>query len=474
MSKPMARRVILLSLDCVRADRLGCYGYGPDTTPHLDALAEAGIRFDRCTAASNWTPPSHASMFTGTWPTEHGVSAFHSVIASKCRTTAELFHDHGWYAGAISTWRCFRPGMGIMRGFDEALVFGETKTKDNGDVQTARALEWIDRHRDTPSFLFLHYGQAHAPYERCPGFESVPFSVPDDRRAEPLWESTPLPAWYRALEAATDRVSGNGPLGRFVQRGARWTKAHFVRTLYSVIREIKEGKIDLPPEVLTFLSARYDNCLRYVDRKVGELVEGLKRSGLWGDSLIIITGDHGDEFGEHGAVDHGHTLYEELVRVPMVLTGGTVDGARQVCPTRVGHCDILPTLLSAAGFDVVEQVRGTSLMDLAAPEDARRTLYAEHRGDDREMAAVVQGDWKYLVDYKEGGRALYHLDGGVSEDSDESGDQPEIASALATVLEEITAALDAGHALPSPGPDRQEQESMDEELRRQLEQLGYL
>jgi len=468
------RRVILISLDCLRADHLGCYGYPADTSPHLDALAREGVRFEQCTAASNWTPPSHASMFTGTWPTEHGVHAFDARMASACATAAELFSAAGWHTTALSTWRCFSDKASLTRGFHDCLVYGGDKGKGNAELQTANALRWLDIHRDEPFYLFLHYGQIHAPYELCPGFEAQDLPLPADRRARLLWERNTLPGWVHLLRSVSDRVDGRKPFGRLVHKAVRWAEFHFVQTLNQVIVAINKGRLPLDDEVRTFLVARYDNCIRYVDQRIGEVATWLRDAGLWEETLIIITGDHGDEFGEHRGVGHGHTLFQEVVRVPLIFTGGAVEGMRRVPAVVAGHCDILPTQLAAAGLAIPDSLRGRSLWDQLDARADDRVMYSENFGQQREKACLVRWPWKYTVDLTGRSDRLHNL-------AQDSGERVEVDGEAAAVREELAIeiaafmrSLDEHRPVPGGSGSDPGAADLDEQLKEQLEQLGYL
>lgn len=468
------RGVILISLDCLRADHLSCYGYAAGTSPHIDALADEGVRFDQCTAASNWTPPSHASMFTGTWPTEHGVHAFDARISSECPTAAELFGAAGWHTTALSTWRCFSDKAGLTRGFDDCLVYGGDKGKGNAGLQTENAIRWLDTHRAEPFYLFLHYGQIHAPYEVCPGFEDQDLPIPADRRAALLWERQTLPGWLHVLRSVSDRLDGERPFGRLARKSVRWAKFRFVRTLNQVILAVNEGRLPIDDEVRTFLVARYDNCIRYVDQKIGEVVTWLQQAGLWEGSLIIITGDHGDEFGEHRGVGHGHTLFQEVVRVPLIFTGGAADGMRLVSSVPASHCDILPTQLAAAGLAVPESLRGRPLWELLDNGQDARATYSEHFGQQRDKACLVRWPWKYTVDLANGGSALHNLAHDGAERSEVNGDAAAVREAMAVEIAAFMHSLDERRPVPGASGGDPGAEDLDEQLKEQLEQLGYL
>jgi arylsulfatase A-like enzyme len=336
-ARPARPSVILICLDTVRADHLGCYGYAErETTPRLDALAAESTQFLDASATACWTKPSVPSFLTGTYPVQHGVyeGSAHAVagevshaLPSESTTLAEVFERAGFATAAFVRNAQLRKDLGFGQGF-------ELYQEEAGDAREIRwrAQDWIDTRADErPFFLYLHLLDAHWPWP-----------VPDEyaSRFAPL----------DAVQPLRDRQSG------------------------AVRDEINDGKRELSSAERETMIAVYDGSLRYIDDQLGELVAWLERRGLWEDTIVCIVADHGEEFGEHGKVGHGHGLYEGLLRVPWVLH---VPGRK---PERIGGpvslIDLFPTLLAAAH---VEAPAGHEGIDrLAAPAEARPIL-AEHK-----------------------------------------------------------------------------------------------
>jgi arylsulfatase A-like enzyme len=332
-----APNVVFVCIDTARADHFGCYGYSlRQTSPRLDALAREGTLFLDASATAGWTKPSVPSFLTGTLPVRHGVyegsvrgaaGEISHALPESAVTLAEVFREAGYDTAAFVRNAQLRPGLGFEQGFD---VYQD----EAGDAREIRwrAQDWVDaRAGERPFFAYLHLLDAHWPWP-----------VPDAYAAR-----------WAPLEAVTphrDRASG-------------------------ALRDaINDGTRTLGEEEREAMLALYDGSIRYVDDQLAEFFAWLERRGLWQDTIVCVVADHGEEFGEHGRVGHGHGLRESLLRVPWILR---VPGraAREV-RTPVSLIDVFPTLLSAAGLRAPPTHDG--LDRLAEPERAR-AIVAEHK-----------------------------------------------------------------------------------------------
>ncbi len=305
---PSGINVILISVDTLRADHLGCYGYTRDTSPNIDALAEDGIRFANAYASSSWTLPSHVSLMTSLHGVHHQVYRDDERMDPELVTLAEMFHSGGFTCAAFTGGGFVSPAYGFAKGFDTYDVSaGGVFHQDSADRVFRSVSEWIDRHVDRRFFLFLHTYQPHSPY------------------------ACPLP--YKVMYLDDDSLFGHADLFRHL--GGK-------ENLYRPLPEAeRRNLIDL-----------YDGEIRYVDdRLIAPLVAQLKGLGLYDRTLIVFLSDHGEEFFDHGAWGHGQSLYDELLKVPLVLKlpgseyGGTAPG------TIVSLVDILPTLVDVMGWE---------------------------------------------------------------------------------------------------------------------------
>lgn len=350
------RNVVLICLDTVRADHLGTYGYARPTTPALDALARRSLTLTRTSATAGWTKPSVPSFLTGTYPMQHGVyegstrdeaGEVTDLLPESAFTLAEAFQQHGYRTAAFVHNAQLRAGNGFEQGFDAY----QEANMDAREIRW-RGLDWLDRRHESepestqPFFLYLHFLDAHWPYP-----------APEE------WITRFAPA------GATERFRGKDS-----------------KALYSAINS---GEHALSAEDRAALEALYDGALGYLDSELGHFFAGLELRGLEDDTVVCIVADHGEEFGEHGKVGHGHGLWENLLHVPWILH---VPGAApERNDTQVSLVDLFPTLLAAAGLPPVPGLLGVNR--LADPR-AERPILAEHKAPDRYFQSLRIGDEK--------------------------------------------------------------------------------
>ncbi|MEW6145384.1 MAG: sulfatase-like hydrolase/transferase [Thermodesulfobacteriota bacterium] len=286
------RHVILISIDTLRSDALSSYGSERISTPNIDGLAMDGALFKNAYSAAPWTLPSFSSMMTGVSPTVHKTIAFDSVLPEKFKTIAEYLRDSGYYTAAIGDNFYLHPEFNIDQGFMEynfyprrqmivdsfgAFLIKKTYPRamnpyaSTGEL-TDMAIDWIGKNRDSDFFLWVHYYDPHLPY-------------------------TP-PREYISKDAVPD-----GFIGYKLESASAIRDGHFAPNA-SQRKWIKE---------------LYDAEVRYVDANVGRLLDAFKENSLYKSSLIILTSDHGEEFWDHGGFEHGHTLYNELIHVPLIV-----------------------------------------------------------------------------------------------------------------------------------------------------------
>ncbi|MEW6071941.1 MAG: sulfatase [Planctomycetota bacterium] len=351
-----ARRpnVILICLDTVRADHLGAYGYAArPTTPFLDELAARSILFADASATAGWTKPSVPSFLTGTMPCEHGVyegsahlelGAATDVLPAAALTLAEAFAARGYRTAAFVKNAQLRRGNGFEQGFG---VYAD----EVGDARAIRwaGLDWIDAGRaEEPFFLYLHFLDAHWPY--------------------------PVPDEYATRFAPAERV-----------------EPFRAKTFEAVRDAIHDGERELAPAEREALEAVYDGALRYLDDQLRLLADGLRLRGRAEDTILCVIADHGEEFGEHGRIGHGHGLWENLLRVPWILHVPGRAPARVEAPASL--LDVFPTLLGAAGESAPAHLLG---VDRLADPEASRMIFAEHKAPDRYQSSLRRGTEKLI------------------------------------------------------------------------------
>jgi arylsulfatase A-like enzyme len=350
------RNVILICLDTVRADHVGAYGYARPTTPALDALAAQALVFDDASANASWTKPSVPSFLTGTYPCQHGVyeGSTHDadglvtdLLPERALTLAEAFHSHGYRTAGFVHNGQLRPGSGFEQGYEHY----EEDAMDARELRW-RALDWLDQReapeRAQPFFLYLHFLEAHWPYP-----------APED--------------WLTRFAPAVDTQ-------RFRDRNSQ-----------ALVDAINAGERAFTPGDRLALEALYDGALAYLDSELGHLFAGLEQRGLAGDTIVCVLADHGEEFGEHGRVGHGHGLWENLLRVPWILAVPGRAPERNATP--VSLIDLFPTLLSAAGLEAPAGLEGVNRL---ADPHALRAVFAEHKAPDRYFQSLRQDSQKRL------------------------------------------------------------------------------
>ncbi|MEM7247225.1 MAG: sulfatase [Acidobacteriota bacterium] len=421
--------VLIAVLDTTRADRLSCYGYERKTSPHLDELAKESLLFERCMATSNWTLPSHASILTGLYPRSHGArcatkdkqqvkNAFQPVTSMKLTVDSlpELLEEQGYRTGAIlaNGW-WLRKVFGLDQGIQDYRI-----KSGRANRITDEALAWIGKKKQQPFFLLLNYLDPHAPYSPPKPFDTK--FLPED------------------FEGDVSKLE----------------KRHGVLLKSTIV-----GKAPKSDEAWQLYRARYDGEIAYLDQQLHRLVEGLRKTGRLDDTLLVIVGDHGEAFNEHGTMGHNKKLYQSEIWVPLIvrLPGGAEAGRRA---EMVSQTDIAPTLLELLGLPIPEVMEGRSLMEdgpRAAVSEFFRWRAAKWR------RGLYHQRWSYLEEEEKRGQ-LFNLERDPGETAD-------LAELEAERHEEMRLALAAWRVA---GPDLGEAQAANltpEDIER-LKAIGYL
>jgi arylsulfatase A-like enzyme len=406
-----ARNVLLMVMDTVRAANLGLYGYSRDTTPHLDRWAKRGVRFERALAPAPWTFPSHCSLLTGQWPSTLSAH-WQPTLTPAYPTLAELLAARGYLTAGFAAntyWCSYESGMdrGFVHYEDYPLtprsVLGSTmpgrwilenvlnrrgyhgvkwiraQSRDAAGINRA-FLDWLSReqHRGRPFFAFLNYLDAHEPFLPPEG-ESAHFGLRPGSPSE-----------FRMLLEYWDR-----------------------------------DKLKLKTRDVELARDAYDDCIAALDRQVGALLEELDRRGVLRETLVIITSDHGEQFGEHGVFNHGFSLYAHEVHVPLLIISSTVPVNRTISEP-VSLRDLPATVFDLSGLAGGAKCPGRSLAaywrNAAGAAGSRPTkvlsevdiplVIGPERGrgsNQREFAmSLVAEGLHYLLDVR-GNEELYRL-----------------------------------------------------------------
>jgi arylsulfatase A-like enzyme len=307
--------IILISLDTLRADHLGIYGYHRNTSPSIDAFARESIVFERAVVQAPWTLPSHMSIMTSLYPSFHGVFSKNNHLADEHVTLAELLREGGYQTAAFADGAVMNEIFGFNQGFD---IYDSDSM-----IGIARILpkvkKWIDENKSKPFFLFIHCYDIHAPYDPPPPYDNI---FHDFTYSGHLF---PNP---KTLVAATNN----------------WLKVN--------------------DEDLRHIVAHYDGGIRYTDAKIGEFLSYLQETGLKDQTLIIITSDHGEEFREHGGFLHWKLYFKPNLHVPLIMRIPNYPKEEVRINELVQSIDILPTILDIAGFPPHKRAQGRSLLPL--------------------------------------------------------------------------------------------------------------
>jgi arylsulfatase A-like enzyme len=388
---PAPPNLLLISIDTLRADHLGCYGYRRDTSPRLDALAAESVRFTAAYAPAPWTLPSHASILTGMHPYELGFDNQWRTLPEETPVIAEPLARVGYRTAAFvdSQKNGFvGAGRGFGRGFD---LYQHAPHRQGGSrfdmAATAdAAIAWLDRQdRERPFFLFLHTKSVHAvpDGEACLDPRCFPYDKPEPYRFRYLSSAEASAEW-------TSPEDGSG-------------QAY----LWSQNAKILRGELDpaaYPGERIEVLKALYDAGIYYVDEHLGRLFDHLRQRGLDASTAIVLTSDHGEAFLDHSLFMH-QEVYDSLLRVPLIVRLPATIGADggRVVERQVTLADIAPTLLRLAGARIPEALTGRPLPLTAAaaetPAEAR-DLFAYYLFPGKftyQAFALRRGDLKLVV-----------------------------------------------------------------------------
>jgi len=349
-SKP---NIILIVIDALRSDHLSCYGYHRNTTPYIDSLAENGLIFKNCVSQSPWTLPSMASIFTSQYPSQIGVGAvadkkgMHnlyqktpSAFHKEAVTLAEVFDNNEYYTVSIAPNYFVSEKFGLSQGFGKTFYRRHKNAKQVIDL----AIRELNKNHEKKIFMYLHFMDVHVPTH------------------------PPLP--YSHLYPTLDDEPHNK---KHYEWGYKTGKSIGTQEF----KEYKSHKIAL-----------YDGALNFIDIQIQRLMKFLQNSPLQGKNIVVISSDHGEEFWDHSSfekkhyqdprgyygIDHGHTMFRELLDVPLVIYGKEVP--KQSVSQQVRNLDIMPSLIGLAkirkngsrmeGINIIEKVKTNKIKDLLA------------------------------------------------------------------------------------------------------------
>jgi len=446
--------VLLITVDTLRADRLGCYGYELPTSPNIDRLAASGVRFSDATVQWPKTWPSMASLLAGAQPKTIGIRYRQQELNPDLLLMGEIFRDAGYRTGAVVANFNVGRRFGFDQGFDSFVEswqaawarksgntpfrprVGEVKRYTNATIVTDQALSWLDSGEAEPFFLWLHYIDPHGPYTPPRSYAEL---FQDAHPAEPIAPQH-VPRYQVLIDPGTKRPSTD----------------------------------------LGYYRAQYDRSVRYLDDELGRLFDGLEQRGIdRRETLIVLSADHGESFNEHDYyLEHGEFSYQASAHVPLIFAREGQLPAGRVIQQPVGLIDAAATLLELAGIDPPATYEGQSLRPLiegAGGDSAPPFVFMESGYHEPTQLAVRREQWK-LIHHRAGEDRtrrgefeLYDVIEDPHELHDLSAEHPDVVQRLSLVLD----------AWYSGGPrwDRGEEvdlETLDPAEVEMLRSLGYV
>jgi arylsulfatase A-like enzyme len=395
--------VVIIAVDTLRPDHLGCYGYRANTSPNIDTLAGTGVLFENVISPAPWTHPSFGTVFTSLYPSQHNATTVATRMGTSFPTLAGILSGNGFATCAIVNAPTFSPQMRMDRGFQKYDFIDPWKER-RADEITDTALEWIETHSSERFFIFVHYFDPHLPYSPPEPYDTL-FS----------------PGYQGPMRHSFD-------LDSLLDWGAIEC----------------EGARDLSSEQREQIEALYDGEIAFADREIGRLLAGIRAAGLDKTTLVLFLSDHGEEFLDHGGLDHGHSLYDELLRVPLIISlPGTVsEGERR--PQFVRLLDVAPTILDFLGIAPARSFEGSSLKPLifgsGAVQDYEhqlltpRVCYSEAMRQSNTTKAITAYPWKLIHDTQTETAMLFNLEDDSGEKRNLLGVEEEHRAALEQML----------------------------------------
>jgi arylsulfatase A-like enzyme len=435
--------LLLITVDSLRADHIGAYGYRHGSTPNLDRLAAEGVLVNSAYSVMPSTNPAHAALLTGTHPARNGVFV-HMVerLAADVPTLAEVLVESGYATAGIFSWHSLEPRFsGLERGFevyrgavvdreayeeqqhssmipvDERLdrltydlsnldeevalsEYAEDLLEGKADITTDAALRWLERERqpDRPFFLWVHYFDPHYPYT------APPHDGPNAALLTQI-KAAGGDSLHRPEQAVGDLVEAFA-LGHGQGGSCEMCPTGDMATVRRIIAEVRPN---FHPDEVAHLRWLYDREIAFVDQQVGRLLGALSERGPERETAVVVTADHGESFGQHGLWLHGSGLYSDEIRIPLLMhypdhlpRGRTIAGPASLV-------DIMPTLLELANLPIPDSVQGANLLPLlsgAEPDGQRRAFSVASEP----AVSIATRNWRLIHHLLDDRVELYSVD----------------------------------------------------------------
>jgi arylsulfatase A-like enzyme len=382
--------LIIISFDGLQAKHLSSYGYKLNTTPNLDAFLNQSSLFTKTVSPSSWTVPTHMSIFTSMYPSEHkvvnkfsdfdmktqkGVIANLKKLSPNAVTLAEILKSNGYVTGGFTGDAGVGPQFGFNQGFD---TYFETETFGGLDGSAPKALEWLTQNKDKPFFLFLHGYDVHGQHEINGGYDY-------------RYVTKPYTGKYTGSKAEQGKLREEA---------------------------LAKGSLNLSDEDVAFWRAIYDEKINDMDMEFKKFMDQAKEMNALDNTIVIVMSDHGTEFYEHGTIDHGATLYSELVNVLLAIhQPGQTEGKK--INQLVSTFDLLPTVLDLLNITnpVPNQIKGISLTPSLSGQNVAHNVFSEtdYRLYTFKRSLTTVDGWKFILTLDSGKKELYDLNNDPNE-----------------------------------------------------------
>ncbi len=381
---------ILISLDALRYDHLGLYGYGRNTSPNIDKLGERSTVFGQAITQATWTLPSHGSVFTSLYPPEHGLVSPDRNISPSVRTLAEHMKIAGYKTLGISAGQ-FTRGKYFGNGFDEYVFMPRVENS------SSFLSWWLSNNSKNRFFVFFHVFKIHAPYVNPSPYDTI-------------FDSGYNGSMIDTENELVDRI-----------------KELKVPVTVEVVNDVFWGSVNgSDRRDAEHLMDLYDGGILYTDTFIGKLVNRLRLLGIENKTVIIIFGDHGEAFGEHGSLTH-QNLYDEVLRVPLIISVPATGGKR--IEGQVQLIDIMPTVLELAGAKT-DGLKGNSLVSAIFSNNSSASTSRYAYSIDNGGLSIRTPEWK-LIERFNGSYELYDLKNDRLETENVAGKMQDIAARMA-------------------------------------------
>ncbi len=430
--------IILITVDALRPDHLGCYGYKRDTSPNIDKLAKNGILFTQAICQGGWTGGSLFSLITSAYPHTTGVIDWGNSLNYSLPTLGDLLRKHGYHTALINGHQAAKrlAEMGLVRGFDS---WNKDKEGIEAGEITERAVKFLYENKNKKFFLWLHYFDTHGPY------------------------NPPSPYNKQYINDNLYKTNKHIPISD--DQKISWLAKD----------EIPYAIQDKGITEVDYYTAQYDGEIRFTDEQIGILLRTVEELGLGAKTLIVLTADHGEGLGEHGLYfSHGLYLYDEIIKVPLIFKySNKLSGGKKI-KSMVGHIDIMPTVLSLLRIKPVTRMDG---IDLVPPMlnkgdyHSQRIIFSEIGGYFSNpynilIISMRSEKWKLIYYTEREVYKLYNLENDPQEVFNLVNIEKKEFNILKSLLRDWLS-LQKTRIVHLSKP-------LDQEIRRKLESLGYL